>query len=623
MNFHPVQDLEYRIECEIQSIEKKIKGRRGIHFLRRERTKVDLLEATKDLLHDKFQDYESTYKICEGFFLTIQKYSENQPKSFSPRDSVKDCLYLCQEAYARSEQEGKVITRIILKTLQDKNITDYFNLFNIHFEQLDKPLKEELLKDLFGRLKYSDDSLRSSYWSKISYFKNAKFKQCFWEVAPQSEKRKELFRFAFQFYKSKHPDYALRISWRYAYNFNDLDWKLIEEWLSDLSVNDYDYNAAKMMSARGAEKLVYQFYSSLGYSVKDTSIHQVTGESRKWVNGDIELNNHILLDVKNARKAVNSSTHSEFYVKEFKQDRKNNVRVAAVLSPYIQKRFMDGSNEPSFYIDDPLFLGEFNETQFADLEKLFSSHLFVFDRGSVSKKYLPPWLFDYTERFYEEQYAVLEKFKSLPDVALPNWEKVLSLDLNPIPLFIAAKRPLPEEWVRHLPKWKVNFIETLITLDIAKFSLPYLFLGILSHFLKMLSYDGSDYSPNHYKEVLFFSNSSSSKPLKLYDPLNTVNDLCDALTKLWKHKERVNLANFKAFKFTGQGLLKGECPKTNRWTSILAYCGGKVPNKGICGYDRLIIGLDETCSSCGYLVCPKTDCRCCSHNCSAYQERRR
>ena len=138
----------------------------------------------------------------------------------------------------------------------------------------------------------------------------------------------------------------------------------------------------------------------------------------------------------------------------------------------------------------------------------------------------------------------------------------------------------------------------------------------------MLSYRGGDYSPQRYLEVLYLSGMQIN-PLKLYDPLNIIKDFCDTLQILWDNRQASRLDEFKIFKFSGQGLLKGKRTESEYiMTTILAYCGGWVDGMGKCGFSPLAIGREQNCPVCGRLICPKDNCGFCTDRCSGYIERK-
>jgi len=495
-----------------------------------------------------------------------------------------------------------------------------------YINSVDEPLRQELLSEVIERLRKASDLQSSIYWNQVKYLQqNLEYKGFLWDVAPAERKKqliqdkyKKFFETVSQFNDSDYPyEQATNIDWLDLYNFEDVDKTLIKKW--DSNVSHHPFTEAKMISARGAEKLVIQFYKAFGYTVEDISVHQVTQESQDWIKGDVRLNSWQLLDVKNARSSVNSKVYSEFCIPSFKQYRGNDVKVIGVLSPYLKKEEIDRIKEPSFWRSNQKVsvLGAFDKTKLQELEVLFSDRLIRIDmsRGFDPKTYLPHWLFDYEDPFYVKQLEVVAQFQQLQDTNIPSWEDVLTVGYKPLPLFIAAKRKLLQEWLSSLPQWQVAFINSLLNLPIERISLPYVFLSLLTHFLTMLSYDGSDYSPQQYQEVLY-TNSGMFRPLKLYDPLNTIKDFCDTLQSLWEHREKANLTEFKIFKFNGRGLLKGKLSEAERIeTTILAYCGGWIEKKGKCGFTPLVIGEHQICPTCRRIICPKEDCHHCKDDC--------
>ena len=322
---------------------------------------------------------------------------------------------------------------------------------------------------------------------------------------------------------------------------------------------------------------------------------------------------------------MNSKVYSEFCVPSFKKNRTSDVKIVAVLSPYLQLEYMNGTEEVKFPVSNPTVLGDFNKTQLRQLEKFFSDRFVRINlsREFDSNNYLPHWLFDYDERFYTKQLDLIRKIQRLKNTDIPDWEDIsIVRNCNPLPLFIAAKRQLPNTWLDSLPRWKTTFITNLMNIPVERISLPHLFLSLLRHFLSMLSYNASDYSPQKYLEILY-ATSEINRPLKLYDPLNTIKDFCDSLQTLWENRKKVNLTEFTIFKFNGKGLLQAKRSESESvLTTILAYCGGWVDKKGKCGHIPLVIGKHKNCSTCGRLICPKENCGYCSDRCLSYEVRK-
>jgi hypothetical protein len=516
--------------------------------------------------------------------------------------------------------------------LTEYDYNSYGILINQYLDSVDDDLFNEIVNELIERVEQAKERERNIYWQQVKYLQNnLAYKNFLWHIAPTGKKQeivqqrvKTFFDIISRFEDSNYPyEEYITHNWRELYQFNQSDNSLIREWDADVNFNDN--KAAQMISARGAEKLVIRFYQALGYQVEDISIHQVTQKSKTWTLGDIRLDSQYLLDVKNSRKSVNSNSYSEFCVPQFKESRGNDVKIVGVLSPYLQKKYMQGRENPKFHVKNPQVLGAFDKAKLSELETIFSDRFISINmpRESDTNKYLPPWLFDYDQRYYKQQCEILIELQKLSDQDIPSWEDISVVAQNSIPLFVAAKRPLPQNWVNNLPQWQVNFINFLINLPIERITLPYLFLSILRHFLSMLSYRGGDYSPKRYLEVFYLS-EKQIKPLKLYDPLNIIEDFCDTLQTLWDNRQASRLDEFKIFKFSGQGLLQGKRTESERiLTTILAYCGGWVDGMGKCGFRPLVIGREQNCPGCGRLICPQDNCGFCSDRCSDYIERKK
>ena len=511
----------------------------------------------------------------------------------------------------------------------------YEHFIDKHINTVAQPLRQELLAELIERLRIASDSERTLYWNRVKYLQqNLEYKGFLWDVAPIEQKKqliqdkyKKFFDAVSQFNDSNyHYEQAITGDWHNLYDFDEFDKTLIRQW--DSNVDRHPFTEAKMISARGAEKLVKQFYKTLGYVVEDISIHQITQESHDWIKGDIRIDSTKLLDVKNARSPVNSHVYSEFCVPSFKQYRGNDVNVVGVLSPYLNKAEIYGIKQPSPKRSNPdvSVLGAFDKTKLQQLEFIFCERLIKVDmsRGFDSRSYLPQWLFDYDDRFYVKQLEAVKRFQQLQDADIPSWKDVSTVGQNSLPLFIAAKRALPRTWLNNLPKWQAAFINSLVNLPTERISLPYLFLSVLKHFLTMLSCEDSGYSPQQYRELLYPKSLAycPEHPLKLYDPLNTIKEFCDTLQDIWNERGNVQLTEFKIFKFNGRGLLQGKRSEAESLaTTILAYCGGWVEGQGKCGFPRLVIGKHKSCPTCGRLICPK--CHHCSDNCLSYFERKK
>ncbi len=525
---------------------------------------------------------------------------------------------------------------VILESPQLRNIFNEYNsngyacFIDKYLGLVDENLIRELVDELIEILRGYTDSQRSFYWDRIKYLiDNLEYKGYLWNIAPTTyqkqviqSKYQKFFEVVSQFDDSDYPySQATSLSCTELYNFTENDNKLIQKWVSD--VPEYD-SFAKMMSARGAEKLVIKFYETLlGNKVEDISIHQVTKESEDWKVGDICLNSKDLIDVKNARKSNNSNVYSEFCVQRHKKNQGSDVKIIAVLSPMCGRQDMEDAIISSRF-DNPKVLGSFDKTTLKKLEEFFISErlsTIQISREGNSNNYLPPWLFDYDDLFYIKQIEITAKFKQLTDVDIPKWEDVLIINEPEkfFSIFITSKRKLPPDWQNNLRHWEKEFINDLTNLPVERISLPYIFLSLLRHFLTMLSSNDLEYSPHQYLNILR-TGWIGTYPLKVYDPLDIIKDFCESLQSIWQYRESKDLTKFKIFRFDGQGLLQGKHSEGDPFKKILAYCGGKT-DKGKCGCTPLVIGKHETCEFCKFLICPIEKCECCSEGCKSYQKK--
>lgn len=138
---------------------------------------------------------------------------------------------------------------------------------------------------------------------------------------------------------------------------------------------------------------------------------------------------------------------------------------------------------------------------------------------------------------------------------IPEWEDIQLLNINVLPIFIEARIDLPEQWKHYLDlaKWKIDLISRFNKIHLEKITLPYVFLTLLSHFLDTFRSGSTSFHPAEYKELIYYQ----SHPLGIYDPINTINELCDTLSIIWDNKHKTKIDEFKIFRFKGTGLLEG------------------------------------------------------------------
>lgn len=435
-----------------------------------------------------------------------------------------------------------------------------------------------------------------------------------------------------------------------AYSGLDARDELIaQEWIGKLDYGDAVAKAmkAKMLSARAAEKVTKRFYEGLGANVEDVSICQLKHQAEDWKTHDLLVDSTVPVDVKNARRPVSGTKfYVEHTIPKFKLVRRNvDVRIAGVLSPYLNYENIKNPGGIGFKAEDLVFLGETSRKKIDRLVYAFGSSGFEVVRAY--EKTVPNWVFAYPEAWYRTFLEDVRRF--VEDCQWPEageWEYVLgdSEKMPAIPALCISGMPLPEVVATNLSRWQVEFYSKLQSL-VGNFpEMPVIFFAVLTDFLGQLKDDDSNFTPEGYWPLLYskrkqryvgsFESEVPSYPLGAIDPLGLVAGLIETLLTLWQGRKNTDLKRFSNFRFTGLGILQGRERDRRDWTTIIAYCGGTayrtnnegkvllnpdgkpVGEKGKCGNVPLIIGDSETCPACGKLVCNK-----CNFCCQACQER--
>lgn len=389
---------------------------------------------------------------------------------------------------------------------------------------------------------------------------------------------------------------------------------------------------AKMLSARAAEKAARKFYEGVGQTVQDVSITQLDGGAKNWTTHDLLLNSSNPIDVKNARRPIHSKRfYVEHTVPRFKLDRRGaNVRVAAILSPYLNLRYINDPGSARFKIDDLIYLGETSRDDIYCLMAKFRSDNFEVTR--TDERTFPHWAFGYPDFWYRE--LLTEIGQTTKDCEWPDgdlWKYILDTPepFSPVPALCVMGQQLPAAISSQLSDWQVDFYSMLQRVVGCPPSLPAVFFAVLTDFLVALRADRADFTPQGYLPLLY--SPDCIHPLGAIDPLNLVRTLVTTLTTLWIHREKSNLERFSSFRFGGLGILQGREHENHEWTTIVAYCGGTVyeldesgtviltPDgqpqyqKGRCGHTPVVIGTNRSCHSCRKLICDK--CGFCSAPC--------
>lgn len=397
------------------------------------------------------------------------------------------------------------------------------------------------------------------------------------------------------------------------------DYKLATLWSSSKAD---EYEIARMLSARAAEKIAFWFYSRLNITVTDVAIHQLTGQSTQWKTHDLVLNGVEPLDVKNARLPYHSKAfYVEHTVPRFKKDRRNReVTIAAVVSPYLSLKNIRHPEDVNFEVSDVQFLGETSLGAITQVGKLFTKNaLEVHDLAEGA--FIPPWYFDFPNAWYRE---FDESCTLLHQIEYPGeFDTQLlyenRIDLFPMAQYIAVGLFLPAWVTNSMEPWMRKLIGKLQDSSKPRVKLPYLYLLLLSDFLDQIRQPThSSYEPSSYLKLLYQAVGADGaishlRPLGIEDPLRTIVTLCESLQQLWSERKNLNLERFTEYRLTLGGILQGRESRGDYWETVLAYCGGYVEGKGKCGCAPLILGRERQCPVCRKLICCK--CHYCSDGC--------
>ena len=400
------------------------------------------------------------------------------------------------------------------------------------------------------------------------------------------------------------------------------DIKLIGKWCkpprnnldrpSLIKAKDDKWELSRLLSARFAEKVAVKFYQHYGKKVTDISITQIDENSRSdWRNYDLNVDG-LPIDVKNSRRAQNSpDRYTEHYIqKGFKHSRDNQeVTISGVFSPYLWPQAL---LEPTEYHGETTiqFLGETTLKKLEALKYDFKDLVDFVEPNPRSEYFLPPWVFDYPEYVYTDRDKARKELKDFSNLASL---KGATFQFNLHLVSIASGVELTEILDNKTSEeWEQRFLHQLRK-RIEKYglSLPFLFLTVLEHFLSMAasSKTVSDFEPSKYRKFIFYE--ECDKPLGIYDPLKTVHALIKALSTLWTAENRL-IREFRVFKLKSFNILQGKSDLNELWTTLIAYCGGRLEDRSSCGKNPLILGESEQCEY-GKLICQ--DCGFCCTKC--------
>lgn len=423
-----------------------------------------------------------------------------------------------------------------------------------------------------------------------------------------------------QYQNYKHVNVSFEPNEIYS-QLKPIDYALAKQWMQPS--NNYLFEYAKMISARGAELAAIKFYTLFDYKVIDTAITQINKTSNDWKLFDLHVNDIKYIDVKNSRGVLNEQlSYSEHCIPKFKETRNGNqINILGVISPYFrleneEEILTENSLHSTNKIENMItILGEVSLNDINTYASRFSQKNLEININTET--FTPDWMLEYPIEFYEERDKLKENFK-INFTQYPKLNEYYILNKNLIPFFLSCGIDLPEEWNANeidklLNNEQLRFYNRLKVQGKERITKPFLYLAILTHFTEQLQKNiPLQYTPTDYF-LLIYNNEKFQYPLGIYDPTLIIKKLIQTLEALWKEKDRIDMTGYVSFKYNEKGILQAKKSMSKSWDTLIAYCGGFIEKKGSCGFKPLIKGEHETCEYCRKIICPKCDF--CSQSC--------
>lgn len=405
------------------------------------------------------------------------------------------------------------------------------------------------------------------------------------------------------------------------------DERLIREWGNGVLKED-SYEFGRLSSARAAEKGLAKLYESHGFIVEDVSLGQLgDAANRRWQLYDLLVDGQPV-DVKNSRyssckRPDGCADYVEHCVPAFKNARWGKpVAIAGVVSPYIPaKAAADFGNH------EVQFLGEVRKEKLDQIRTYFcSDDLLVIDfrRAGRQGAFLPPWVFEYPAKFYMSMAGEGPAHDRLTISEWPSCDQLRTAGFSPLAALATCQMTWPEHWPRAgFDDVTVAFVERLIRASVhLGRSRPVIWVAILRFVLELMTEPNRirNWSPENLLPVIYLRSRDSSRPLDLYDPLETISSLLTVLSRTWKYFEGQSVG-FNQFQVVSGAILRARAESTDQWKTIMAYCGGWKTQEGCypdgkrvrCGRTPLYLGMHEVCVSCSHLICDV--CGFCASSC--------
>lgn len=395
-------------------------------------------------------------------------------------------------------------------------------------------------------------------------------------------------------------------------NLQPQNFSTTEQGVEALALSLGDYDAARLLSARLAERTALAYYRNIYGHAVDVSITQLRERRSEWITHDIETLYPV--DVKNARPSFNGKgRYVEHCIPKHKEARNlGEVTLFGVRSLYIAKPEALSIGGHKAVALGEVKLSEIRQVaNWADrrFDGIFSAS------GLCQTKKIPGWLFDYPKVHYparEEAFQLAEKILSesskekIPTI-LPGWTYVTAGHISP-----AHTKGLPESKIRIIHDLR----HAISHCGLSKRTLIiYMIGGTLESLLR-------DKDPQEFLRGVNWALSPSNSALAnfgLLDPLGYLESFL-SLTRSLGAGLREIVKDIHSFRLVSPFILQALRKSRPEPLTVVAYCGGWHAIRNVrCGKLPLVYGDVESCSACSRLVC--NECGSCQDGCDAQSVR--
>ena len=549
----------------------------------------------------------------------LNKYKNIYPKFFNSKQSYKLFKILLLTKYLNIINETLLIT-LLTYLNNDETIRIVDNYIG-----LQKTISKKLSIFISSKINNNNYNIIISLKHKNLFFSNSIIFEKITELPNYiNTKYAKLLNLIDKYQQYDHIKVSFGLNEIYN-KFTDSDYKLAKSWIN--TNKKYEYEYAKMLSARGAELASIEFYLLLNLQVKDVAISQLENNlyNTEWKLFDLLVNDK-QIDVKNSRGVINEQlSYSEHCVPKFKETQNGSIiSILGVISPYFkmeknETKLKYNAFHDRNYIENKIaILGEVTINDINNYSSRFSGQSLTlnFDK----KNFIPDWLLEYPIEFYKFRDSIKTEIKNTIS-KYPNAKEYTILNKNLIAIFLSLGYDLPDEWItkKIITNEQLKFYNRLKIQAKIYITKPFLYLAILKHFTERLQKQTElEYQPKDYFQLIYYDDTYKY-PLGIYDPTLIIKKLISTLDELWVEKNQIKFKSYLSFKYNQKGILYAKESINTEWKTLIAYCGGFIEGKGSCGFKPLIRGKHNICHVCSKLICP--ECNFCMTNCNRIKNR--